>query len=116
MTYTILIADDNDDMRVVLGHQLQSRGYRVIMVSDGLQVLEKARGEKPDLILLDILMPGLDGTEASVQLKSDPVTQKIPIIFLTSLIQGGDGDTSVMAKATDINVLVSKIQKTLEQK
>ena len=123
MSHTILVADDNDDLRVLLAYQLQARGYRVLMASDGQQAVEKARGEKPDLILLDVLMPGVDGTEASARLKSDPATSKIPIIFLTSLVQGGDGtvssagtDAPVMGKSTELTALLDKIQQTLQKK
>ena len=123
MIHTLLLADDNDDMRTVLGHQLQSRGYRVVMAADGHQALAKTRSEKPDLILLDVLMPGLDGTEASVQLRADPATAAIPIIFLTSLIEGNDSslsveakDSWVLAKSVPLEILVAKIGEILREK
>ena len=123
MIHTLLLADDNDDMRTVLGHQLQARGYRVVMASNGEQAVEKAQSECPDLILLDVLMPGLDGTEAREQLKLHDATRNIPVIFLTSLVDGNDlsipvGQSAsyVMAKSTPLEDLVAKIQETLKEK
>ena len=123
MIHTLLLADDNDDMRTVLGHQLQARGYRIIMASNGEQAVEKARNERPDLVLLDVLMPGLDGTEAREQLKLHDSTRDIPVIFLTSLVDGNDPSvpvgpaaSCVMAKSTPLEVLVAKIQEILKEK
>ena len=122
MIRTLLLADDNDDMRMVLGHQLQMRGYRIVMASDGAQALEKARSEKPDLILMDVLMPGLDGTEAREQLKLHDATRDIPVIFLTSLVDGNDPSipagpaaSCVMAKSTPPDVLAAKIREILKE-
>lgn len=117
MPKTLLVADDNDDLRSLLGYQLQQQGFRVLVASDGLQVVEKAKKEKPDLILLDILMPGIDGTETASILKSDPSTSRIPIIFLTALIQGSEPSVSetglVLPKSIPFPVLVQKIHETL---
>jgi CheY-like chemotaxis protein len=119
MPKTILIADDNDDLRTMISFQLQQQGYRVIAVSDGQKAVEKARQEKPDLILLDIMMPGVDGTEAGEMLKSDHVTSHIPVIFLTSLIQGDEptkfaaGNGTVLPKSTTFSALLAKIQEIL---
>ena len=120
MIHTLLLADDNDDMRTVLGHQLQARGYRVVMASDGQQAVAKARSERPDLILLDVLMPGLDGTEAREQLKLHDATRDIPVIFLTSLVDGNDpsvpagpAGSCVLAKSTPLETLLEKIREIL---
>ena len=109
-------------MRTVLGHQLQARGYRVVMASDGQQAVAKARSERPDLILMDVLMPGLDGTEAREQLKLHDSTRDIPVIFLTSLIDGNDlsipagaSESRVMAKSTPLEDLVAKIREILPE-
>ena len=119
MAKTILIADDNDDLRSILGYQLQQAGYRVLMAPDGGQAIEKARQEKPDLIILDVLMPGLDGTEAASSLKVDPVTARIPVIFLTALIQGNEPSATeegvTFPKSTDSSFLLSKIRELLEK-
>ena len=119
MPKTILIADDNDDLRSILGYQLQQSGYRVLGASDGRQAFEKAKFEKPDLIILDILMPGVDGSEAASLLKADTATSKIPVIFLTALIQGSESPAStagaglVLPKSTPFSFLLSKIQESL---
>lgn len=87
---TILLVDDNDDMRLLLAMQLHKKGYRVIMASGGRQGVEKCAQDRPDAVLMDIMMPDMDGTEAGAQIAANPLTRAIPIIYLTSLIQGGE--------------------------
>jgi two-component system phosphate regulon response regulator PhoB len=87
---TVLIVDDNDDLRMMLAHQLHRKGYRVIMAGGGAQGVEKCIAEKPDVVLMDVLMPGMDGTEAGAAIGAHPETKGIPVIYLTSLIQGGE--------------------------
>ena len=118
MAKTILIADDNDDLRAMLGYQLQVRGYQVITAVDGEQAVKKTKQSKPDLVLLDIMMPVMDGTEAGSQLKADPSTRNIPVIYLTSLIEGTEASKSkdgeiVMPKSTEIGPLLDKIREVL---
>jgi two-component system, cell cycle response regulator len=83
-TATILIADDSLVIRAVVRAGLEEEGYRVIDAVDGLSALEQCRTEPPDVILLDIEMPGLDGYEVLAKLKSDPDVKNIPVVFLTS--------------------------------
>jgi CheY-like chemotaxis protein len=82
----LLVVDDEPDAVLILARTLLARGYRVITAESGLQAINLAKLEKPDLILLDILMPDMDGTQVAAMLQEDPTTQNIPVIFLTCLI------------------------------
>ncbi|MDT4906048.1 MAG: two-component system, cell cycle response regulator, partial [Pseudonocardiales bacterium] len=81
---TVLIADDSLVVRAVVRTGLEDEGYRVIEAVDGLTALEECRQEPPDVILLDIEMPGLDGYQVLSELKRDPGLENIPVVFLTS--------------------------------
>jgi two-component system, cell cycle response regulator len=83
-TGNVLIADDSLVIRAVVRSGLEDDGYRVIEAVDGLHALEQCRQEPPDVILLDIEMPGLDGYQVLAELKSDAVLKNIPVVFLTS--------------------------------
>ena len=80
----ILLADDEEDLRCVLGKRLEAWGYAVIAAADGLEAVRLAATERPDLILLDVMMPKLNGLEAARQLKSAPATARIPIVLITA--------------------------------
>jgi len=82
--YKILVADDEEDFLKVISIRLKSAGYQDILVRDGKELIDKVTEEKPDLIILDIMMPNMDGFEATKVLKSNPETKDIPIIFLTA--------------------------------
>lgn len=81
---TVLLVEDNEDNRIVYSTILQHDGYRVLTVGDGERGIALAREAKPDLILMDISIPIIDGWEATKTLKSDPITQGIPIVALTA--------------------------------
>jgi CheY-like chemotaxis protein len=85
-TIKLLVVDDEPDAVLILAKTLLARGYRVITAESGLQAINLAKTEKPDLILLDILMPDVDGTQVAAALQKDPTTRDIPLIFLTCLI------------------------------
>jgi len=85
MTSTILIVDDDATGRQTLESILDGQGYRLEMAENGLQAIEKARQVLPDVILLDVMMPGMDGFEACQRIRSDPLLAEIPIIMLTAL-------------------------------
>jgi two-component system, cell cycle response regulator DivK len=86
----VLIVDDYPDMRDLLGRVLEALGYAVVLASHGKEGLEKAIAEKPNLILMDMMMPIMDGWEAARALRSHPETRKIPILAITALIRPHD--------------------------
>ena len=88
--YKILIIDDEEDLRENLKYILEKQGYDVFVSMDGQEGLQTAKAEKPDLIILDILMPGLNGTEVIKKLKLEPLLRDIPVFFLTGLVSRAD--------------------------
>ena len=90
----ILLVDDDKDFVEATKIVLESKPYEVIVAREGEEGLRKAREEKPDLIILDVIMPVKDGFAAAEQLKKDPELSKIPVIMLTSFAEKG-GETSI---------------------
>ncbi len=116
----ILIADDRSEVVVLVKVTLEGEGYRTIEASDGREALEKIRLEKPDLVLLDILMPKMNGFEVLSQLKKDPVLKEIPIIMLTAKGQKSDqekgkelGATGYIIKPFSPSALLERIEEIL---
>lgn len=91
----ILVVDDEPDVASLLTLLLKSQGYDVVSAADGQEALEKARSGKPDLILLDIMLPKLDGYKVARMLKFDENFRHIPIIMLTAKIQEKDKQTGL---------------------
>ncbi len=89
-THRILLVDDEPNIVKIVNRRLVSEGYSVLIAMDGMTALEKARSEKPDLIILDVMLPKLSGYEVCRQLKQDTRYQKIPIIMLTALAHESD--------------------------
>jgi two-component system, cell cycle response regulator DivK len=116
----ILLVEDNEMNRDMLSRRLGKKGYEVVMALDGEQALEMARAEAPDLILLDISLPGLDGWEVTRRLKARPETQAIPVIALTAHAMAGDREKCLEAgcdeydtKPVELPRLLGKIQELL---
>src|SRR3954454_15357292 len=86
----ILVVEDNEMNRDMLARRLARKGFEPIAAVDGQQGLELARSSKPDLILMDMSLPVLDGWEATRQIKADPATRAIPVIALTAHAMAGD--------------------------
>ena len=84
MSAKIFIIEDEFDLVKALVIRLKAEGFQTAYVTDGISALERAREEKPDLILLDICLPGRNGFEVFQQLRQDPATEHIPIVFLTA--------------------------------
>src|SRR5271163_3115383 len=82
---TVLIADDNPTNLNVLFEYLSAQGYRVLIAEDGAGAIEQAQYGQPDLILLDVMMPGIDGFETCLKLKESAETKDIPVIFMTAI-------------------------------
>jgi DNA-binding response OmpR family regulator len=83
--HTILVVDDDPEIVTMLATRFESRGYTVFTSSDGKDALAEARRRRPDLIILDVMMPGKNGWEVARGLKQDPVTQAIKIVMLTAI-------------------------------
>ncbi len=97
----ILLVEDNEMNRDMLSRRLARRGYQVVIALDGEQGLTMARSEAPDLILMDMSLPVLDGWEAARQLKATPETRAIPIIALTAHAMVGDREKAIEAGCND---------------
>lgn len=118
----ILLVEDDEMNRDMLARRLERRGYQVVMAVDGEQGLMLAQSEAPDLILMDMSLPVLDGWEATRQLKAAPATQAIPILALTAHAMAGDREKAVEAGCDDYDTkpiefprLLGKIQALLAQ-
>jgi CheY-like chemotaxis protein len=98
---TIMVAEDNEPSRDALSRHLERRGYRVLLAVDGLQAVSVALAAKPDLILMDLGLPGIDGFEATSQLKRDAATRHIPIIVLSAHAMTNDRDMALAAGGDD---------------
>jgi CheY-like chemotaxis protein len=95
MPRTILLADDHEDNRLALLTVLEREGYRTLGAANGRQAVEAAREHMPDLILMDLAMPVMDGRQAMQQLRADPHTAGIPIVVLTAMALTVDRDRLV---------------------
>lgn len=116
----LLLVEDNELNRDMLARRLEKRGFQVVIATDGLAGIEMARKEMPDLVLMDMSLPGLDGWQASRQLKSDNVTARIPIIALTAHAMAEDREKAMAAgcneyetKPVELTSLLAKIQALL---
>lgn len=97
----ILLVEDNENNRDMLSRRLTRRGFEVVMAVDGQAGVEMARNDTPDLILMDLSLPVMDGWEATRRIKADPRTQSIPIIALTSHAMAGDREKAIAAGCDD---------------
>jgi two-component system cell cycle response regulator DivK len=100
MTKRILVVEDQEDNRRIIRDLLMSAGYELIEALDGAEGVRLAESERPDLILMDIQLPVLDGHEATRQIKQNPELRHIPIIVVTSYALSGD-DQKAMAAGSD---------------
>jgi CheY-like chemotaxis protein len=97
----ILIIEDNEENREALARRLQRRGYDIVVAGDGQRGVEMAKSEKPDLVLMDMNMPILDGWRASQMIRTDPYTEQLPIIGLTAHALEGDREKALQAGCSD---------------
>ncbi len=119
----ILVVDDISKNLQVVGTMLRNEGYHVMPATSGAQALERAQAQPPDLILLDLMMPEMDGLEACRRLKADPLTQPIPVIFLTAsnemehLVNGFEvGAVDYITKPFNAPELLARVRTHLELK
>jgi DNA-binding response OmpR family regulator len=119
MVPRILIVDDENDFIELLQYKLAGHGYELIVANDGVHALSQARTLKPNLILLDILLPDLDGLSVCEILRRQPGTKKIPIIFMSALTGDVTKRTATMqaddffTKPLDLNRLEKRISELL---
>jgi two-component system, OmpR family, alkaline phosphatase synthesis response regulator PhoP len=123
MTKKILIVDDEKDIVEMLKYNIEKEGYTVLTALNGNRALEQARENKPDLILLDVMMPEMDGWEVCKQLMRDEKTERIPVIFLTA--KGSEVDEVVglelgaddyIIKPISIRKLIARIKTAFRRK
>jgi two-component system, OmpR family, alkaline phosphatase synthesis response regulator PhoP len=119
---TVLVVDDDRDMNELICAVLQEAGYIAATAGDGIEGLEKARALTPDLVLLDIMLPKLDGIEVCRSLNSNEATKRIPVIMLTvkqelssKLASYIAGARRYITKPFGIEDLIGEVQKTLNQ-
>jgi CheY-like chemotaxis protein len=118
----ILLVEDNEMNRDMLARRLQRRGYGVLIAPDGAEGVAQAQAEVPDLILMDMSLPVLDGWEATRRLKATPETRAIPVIALTAHAMSGDREKALEAgcddydtKPVEFNRLLAKIEALLNR-
>lgn len=119
-TVRILIAEDHLDSRDALRALLEAFGYAVVVATNGQEAVDAALNETPDLILMDIMMPVLDGFEATRQLRRRPETRRTPIIAVTAMEGARElalhaGADDYVRKPIDIRVLLAKVNGLLER-
>jgi two-component system alkaline phosphatase synthesis response regulator PhoP len=119
----ILVIDDNPAVCNTLELLLKDNHYTSVTAADGLDGLYKARQENPDLILLDLMLPGMDGLKVCRMIKFDPLLKKIPVVILTSRMLEEDreaafqcGADGYLIKATSTDVILKEIKKLIEKK
>lgn len=119
----ILLVEDNEMNRDMLSRRLQRKGYELLLAVDGAEGVAVARSSKPDLILMDMSLPMIDGWEATRQLKGEADTRSIPIIALTAHAMSGDRERALEAGCDDYDTkpiefarLLGKIETLLDSK
>lgn len=119
----ILIVDDEEDILELVRFNLSKEGYQVICAATGEKAVEIARSELPDLVVLDLMLPGMDGLEVAKFLKNDPETQNIPIIMLTAKGEESDVVTGLELGADDYvtkpfspRILMARVKAALRRK
>ncbi len=118
----ILLVEDNEMNRDMLSRRLRRRGFEIAIAVDGAEGLAMATSESPDLILMDMSLPGIDGWEVTRRIKADEKTKAIPVIALTAHVMSDDRDKALEAGCDDYDTkpielprLLEKIEKLREQ-
>jgi two-component system, cell cycle response regulator DivK len=120
MMTRVLLVEDNEMNRDMLSRRLTRRGFEVIFAVNGEQGVELARSERPDIILMDMSLPVLDGWEATRRVKADNATRSVPVIGLTAHAMSGDREKAIEAgcddydtKPVELDRLIGKIERLL---
>jgi two-component system, cell cycle response regulator DivK len=111
----ILLVEDHEEIWDFLSRRLKRRGYDVVIATDGQQGVDKARLDHPDIILLDMNLPVMDGWTAAGEIKKDPGTSKVPIIALTAHAMSGDRDKAIAAGCDDYHAKPVDFSRLLGQ-
>jgi two-component system, cell cycle response regulator DivK len=111
----ILYVEDNDDNIYMLRSRLMRAGYTVVIATDGAQGVALAASEQPDLVLMDLSLPVLDGWEAARRIKMTPETSRIPIIALTAHAMPGDREKALAAGCDDFDTKPVELQRLLDK-
>ena len=116
----VLLVEDNEMNRDMLSRRLKRRGFQVVFAMDGQQGIDLARSERPDIILMDMSLPVIDGWEATRRLKADDATRSVPVIGLTAHAMSGDREKAIEAgcddydtKPVELDRLIGKIERLL---
>jgi len=116
----VLVVEDNEMNRDMLSRRLTRRGFQVIFAVDGQQGVDLARSERPDIILMDMSLPVMDGWEATRRVKSDDATRGVPVIGLTAHAMAGDREKAIEAgcddydtKPVELERLIGKMERLL---
>jgi CheY-like chemotaxis protein len=119
----VLLVEDNEMNRDILVRRLSRRGYLVVFAVDGRQGVEMARSERPDIILMDMSLPVMDGWEATRRVKSDDAIRSVPVIGLTAHAMSGDREKAIEAgcddydtKPVEFDRLIEKIERLLQER
>ncbi len=115
MPYRILLVEDNELNRDMLSRRLERKGFEVITAVDGQAAVDLAKSSKPNLILMDISLPILDGWDATRQIKADESTKSLPIIALTAHAMTGDKEKSLAAGCDDYDTKPIDFPRLLEK-
>jgi len=111
----ILLVEDNEMNRDMLSRRLERKGYETVIAVDGEEGIAKTESDKPDLILMDMSLPVLDGWEATRKLKANPATQSIPIIGLSAHAMSGDREKAIEAGCDDYDTKPVELPRLLEK-
>jgi CheY-like chemotaxis protein len=112
---TILLVEDNELNRDMLSRRLKRKGYDVLIAEDGIKGVAAATDGKPDLILMDMSLPVMDGWEATRRLKAVPETRAIPVIALTAHAMASDRERAISAGCDDYDTKPVEIERLLEK-
>jgi two-component system, cell cycle response regulator DivK len=113
MSLRILLVEDNPENRDMLGRRLTRRGYQVTFAMDGAEAVTRVQAELPDIVLMDLSLPVLDGWEATRQVKADAATRAIPVIALTAHAMAGDRERAIAAGADDYDTKPVDLERLL---
>jgi DNA-binding response OmpR family regulator len=123
MAKRILLVEDDPAVLRAVSYMLGKEGYEVLTATDGLEGLTKAKGENPDLLILDVMLPGIDGFEICHRLRAEPQTAQLPILMLSAKGQAADkamglqvGANEYLTKPVERLVLLGKVEALLGAK